>query len=619
MRRQEARQPQPERREAKAPRQYAQETLRLLYANPQVAPSTRELTELGRMLDEFSFFWDALYPDVSSRPLTVKVDVRLVYNDDDLYDLLDTTDPEMQTLLEQITDPATVDWRRKFDYKLTPEYQALLNVSRYDAYAEVVQNRCGDVGKELFFSGRHGMLAEMLPSDEDRTLALEACRFLEQYLPELARDESSAQQPVQFDLDTLIMAARVIYREVQSAEIIARTQEQITQIASTYTEQRVQRRQEVIREARGTASRFGVIAREASLAAVLVARSVITPTQQPVHIPRSSYESVYNPDVMPIDEAPRDSIITYDKIHKKHVRRADKLAQVAKQGATAALTAAIVVAGSSTGAQASETVWPSVGQDIFGTPGLILDAGGSSMLDLGEIVQAAQGSESYVVETGELSVPTEQPARKTVDPLEPGKIVGNTIYGYEVPQTIGSDIFYSQHDKHWARDKYAYGEMTLWGCGPTVQAMAISQLTGKAYGEYTPDDAAKFNMKNHYYDKGGTLYKAIERDAARHRLEYYQQSLEDFHDTAHKVETLQQWFNTYGADNIRIIIGGHGPKDGDHPFVNQEGHVIVIRGVTDDGKILIMDPNRIDNNAKPWEPEQIFPYNKNAWQILIKS
>lgn len=136
----------------------------------------------------------------------------------------------------------------------------------------------------------------------------------------------------------------------------------------------------------------------------------------------------------------------------------------------------------------------------------------------------------------------------------------------------GDFVYYSQYDSAWASKPYGSSGKTILesGCGPTSMAMIISTLTGQ---KVTPDKVASWGGR--YYIPG-------------------QGSSHDLFPAAAKNWGLRATF--IGKNNesaVKDVLGKGGMVvgggSGSNPYTGS-GHVIVIRGVTTDGKYIVGNP-----------------------------
>lgn len=116
--------------------------------------------------------------------------------------------------------------------------------------------------------------------------------------------------------------------------------------------------------------------------------------------------------------------------------------------------------------------------------------------------------------------------------------------------------------------KYGSGTIASSGCGITCMAMVASYFTGE---EWLPDECAALGNKieGHQVDNVGRMLTAADKIG----LTYEQKTTNDL------MPALQ---------NGDIVIA----------LVNDSGHFVVLKGLTEDGKVLVNDP------YGPWQDEK---------------
>lgn len=154
--------------------------------------------------------------------------------------------------------------------------------------------------------------------------------------------------------------------------------------------------------------------------------------------------------------------------------------------------------------------------------------------------------------------------------------------------------YFNQLDERWANEMYGKTDtIGVAGCGPTALAIAISNLTGD---ETDPVEVAEWSYENGYVCEGSGSYISLIPNAAEHfglAVEKLGKSNAD-----ELAEHLED-----GKMIIAIMGAGH--------FTNS-GHFIVLRGVTDDGKILVADPVSYNRSTIAWDVSTILKEVKNA-------
>ncbi len=143
-------------------------------------------------------------------------------------------------------------------------------------------------------------------------------------------------------------------------------------------------------------------------------------------------------------------------------------------------------------------------------------------------------------------------------------------------------VYYNQTDARWGNKMYGRSDtIGNAACGPTALAIAVASLTDN---KVTPYDVAQWSVANGYRCEGNGSYQSLIPDGGRH---YGLTVTSIGRDGKKLVEALKQ-----GKLVIAIMSKGH--------FTNS-GHFIVLRGVTEDGKILVADPASIKRSNREWD------------------
>lgn len=159
--------------------------------------------------------------------------------------------------------------------------------------------------------------------------------------------------------------------------------------------------------------------------------------------------------------------------------------------------------------------------------------------------------------------------------------------------TGGIPRFY-QWDKRWGEKSYGGNKMKKNGCGPTCLSMVWCGLTGKT--KWNPYEVAKMAEKKGFYVPGvGSSWELMTEGAKEMGMHGEVLSFDE--DQIRRV-----------LKNGQPVICAMGPGD-----FTTEGHFIVLTGITDEGKILLNDPNSKENSEKDWELEQIMGQMRNLW------
>ena len=175
--------------------------------------------------------------------------------------------------------------------------------------------------------------------------------------------------------------------------------------------------------------------------------------------------------------------------------------------------------------------------------------------------------------------------------------------GTTSPYANNQFVIYNQNDPKWANEAYGKSTIGAAGCGPAAMAMIITAFKGNAV---TPSETAAYGAAN------GTL-----------RNEGINGSLANIHSViggnwglkSSQLTPDVAKINAALRDGALIVVSGRGQA----PFID-EGHYIVIRGVTATGKWMIGDSNGaigIENSKKEWDPSTIVTNmdSDNIWAM----
>lgn len=179
-------------------------------------------------------------------------------------------------------------------------------------------------------------------------------------------------------------------------------------------------------------------------------------------------------------------------------------------------------------------------------------------------------------------VPTSYTATATYQATD-GDGYYNTDYGdvtFEHQDT--PVVYYNQTDARWGNKLYGKtGTIGAEGCGPTALAIVVATLVDSSV---TPYDVAKWSAETGHRCEGNGSYHSLIPDGGAH----YGLTVTGIGNNSTKlVEALQD-----GKLVIALMSKGH--------FTNG-GHFIVLRGITEDGKILVADPASVKRSNQEWE------------------
>lgn len=153
---------------------------------------------------------------------------------------------------------------------------------------------------------------------------------------------------------------------------------------------------------------------------------------------------------------------------------------------------------------------------------------------------------------------------------------------------------YYQWSSTWGYASYGNGCIAMDGCGPTCLSMVATGLTGDA--SLTPKKIADLAVQSGFYTDGsGTSWDLMTEGAQRLGL------------TVREVGWSR---SALEAELVagRPVICSMGPGN-----FTAQGHFIVLTGLSEDGKVLVNDPNSRVNTRKKWDLQVLLDQAKNMW------
>lgn len=165
----------------------------------------------------------------------------------------------------------------------------------------------------------------------------------------------------------------------------------------------------------------------------------------------------------------------------------------------------------------------------------------------------------------------------------------------------GDFVYYSQKDPQWGDIGYGtIGPIKYVGCGPSSLAMIVATFANKTV---TPPIMAKLGADNGSAIPGvGTAhFPLLEAMKGEYGLEYVNLTGQPFDEAIRAIER-----------GSLVYMGGQGPA----PFTGW-GHVVVMRGITADGQIVIGDPYR--GSSDVYSVETIKTYRGSTFEVKPKS
>lgn len=166
-------------------------------------------------------------------------------------------------------------------------------------------------------------------------------------------------------------------------------------------------------------------------------------------------------------------------------------------------------------------------------------------------------------------------AYESFDTLEDAELInayeGINIGEYTIHANGMEIVHFLQYDSKWGGVSYGSSTIAKAGCGPTCLAMVTSYLTGNAV---SPVDVAKWSERNGHIDSNNNTYWSLMTSYPQ-AMGYKGTNLGHNGDAV--IKALQ---------NGQPVIARCGPG-----IFTKNGHFIVLRGITSEGKILVNDPN----------------------------
>ncbi len=148
--------------------------------------------------------------------------------------------------------------------------------------------------------------------------------------------------------------------------------------------------------------------------------------------------------------------------------------------------------------------------------------------------------------------------------------------------------YYNQTDPKWAQVPYGTDPLGEYGCGPTAMSMAVSTLTSTLIN---PEEMAAWAVEQGYWAKKQGSYLAIVSGTAKsYGLNCTPVPAPDI-----DPEALRQRLAA-GDIAVALMTKGH--------FTNN-GHFILLRGVSLDGRILVADPASPERSLTLWDLDLI--------------
>lgn len=150
-----------------------------------------------------------------------------------------------------------------------------------------------------------------------------------------------------------------------------------------------------------------------------------------------------------------------------------------------------------------------------------------------------------------------------------------------------------QTDPAWADHPYAGGNVEKNGCGPTCLSMVYVALTG--HDDLDPAAMADFAERGGYTSDGMTTWAFMTDGAAELGLASEELPAEE--------------------TSVRAALKAGHPvicsvRPGDFTTT---GHFIVLAGLTEDGQVVVRDPNSPKRSGRTWDLQRVLDQCANLW------
>ena len=144
-------------------------------------------------------------------------------------------------------------------------------------------------------------------------------------------------------------------------------------------------------------------------------------------------------------------------------------------------------------------------------------------------------------------------------------------------------VYYNQLDERWANQMYGKSStIGAAGCGPTALAIVVSTLTDKTVD---PPTVCAWSVANGHRCEGNGSYHSLIPEGGKH----YGLNVEKLGRSS--ARELEKHLAS-GHLIIAIMAKGH---------FTSSGHFIVLRGITENGKVLVADPASYKRSGQEWD------------------
>ena len=154
-----------------------------------------------------------------------------------------------------------------------------------------------------------------------------------------------------------------------------------------------------------------------------------------------------------------------------------------------------------------------------------------------------------------------------------------------------------QRDPAWENKAYAGETIGTSGCGPTCLSMVYVALTGRT--NFSPERMCAFSEQGGFTEDGMTRWALLDEGASQLGLSSRFIALTP---AAIEDELLQ--------GHPVILSMGKGE-------FTDVGHFIVAAGISDDGQLIIRDPNSPVRSHTTWDAQRVLDQAKSAWTFSL--
>ena len=160
--------------------------------------------------------------------------------------------------------------------------------------------------------------------------------------------------------------------------------------------------------------------------------------------------------------------------------------------------------------------------------------------------------------------------------------MGASYEGVVFTDGVTQVTYYNQLDSRWANSPYGTDNIGGYACGPTAMAIVVSSLTSETVD---PPHMAQWAYENGYWCSRSGSYHTLIPGASE------EWGLDVEGCTAAEPQRIVDALAD-GKLVVALMTKGH---------FTSSGHFIVLRGVTNDGQIMVADPSSYSRSEKTWD------------------